>query len=307
MENLQQAPAGARKALIIHNPLAGRRRAGEKARTLAGYFTRGGWQVETAATARQGDARDIARVQAAGHDLVVCCGGDGTLHELVCGLLDTGADMPVGYIPAGTTNDVARTLGLPTDADEAARTVAGGRARPLDAGRFNDDYFCYVASFGAFTDVAYRTPQRMKNMLGHLAYLLYASCGLPGLHPYEMEYEVDGEAPERGQFLFGSVSNAHTLSGMFRFKPGDVRLDDGEMELMLLRAPENPVAFFKMIHLLLRRRTDGRLVVFRHAREVRFRFARETPWTLDGEFAKPVTQADIAVLPRAVRFIQPPA
>lgn len=284
--------------------MAGRRRAARRARALSDSFEQSGWRVETLHTARPGDARELARQYAPGYDLVVCCGGDGTLHELLCGMMDARATVPAGYIPAGTTNDMARTLQLPVELRAAVRAVTDGQARARDVGRFGGgDYFCYVACFGAFADVSYRTPQWLKNMLGYGAYFICTCLGLPGFHPYELEWSADGGAPQRGRYLFGSVSNARTLSGIFRFKESDVQPDDGAFELMLLRAPENPVQFFQMAHALIHQQTDGRLVVFRHVRAVKFRFARATSWTLDGERAGPVVQADLEVLPRAVRLV----
>ena len=299
--------AKAPEVLLIFNPVAGRKGAGREAENAARLFSQHGYTVRMHATSGPGDAAEFTRRYAAGCRLVVCCGGDGTFHEVVNGLLRSGSSAAIGCLPAGTTNDMAETLQMPRKVGQAAEAVLYGQAKRQDAGTFGEGrFFAYVASFGAFTGVAYATPQRLKNVLGYLAYF---SQILPHMHEmkgYPLSLQADGWQTD-GDFLFGSISNTRTISGLFRFKSSDVQTDDGAFELMLLRRPRNPLAFFRIAFYLITRRTDGDLVIFRHVRSVSFRFHKETAWTLDGEYAGTFRHAKIGVLPHALRLVYPPA
>lgn len=296
-------PTG-KNILFILNPNAGRQRGGHKPDELVAFFEENGCHVDARATTRAGDAAELAERLASGYDLVVCCGGDGTLHEVVNGMLRASVQVPLGYLPTGTTNDMARTLRLPGDVRKAAGVVLQGHASAQDLGLFNGtQYFSYIASFGALTSIPYSTPQWLKNVLGYPAYLLQILRCLPEMRPYVLEMETDDGMRTKGRFLFGSISNACSVSGIFRFKPEDVRLDDGLFELMLIRHPENPIEFFRIAHNLIRRKADDHFVIFRHVRAVSFRFETETAWTVDGEYGGNVRSVEIRNLPRALPFI----
>ena len=192
-----------KKLLLVANPRAGQGKARGSLMRVADIFTKAGYDVTVHPTQGPLDALAMARDAAPDYDLLVCCGGDGTLSETVRGLMQARRPVPLGYLPAGTTNDFARTLGLPLgDVGAAAQRVVGGKPFACDVGSFGGEYFTYVAAFGAFTNVAYETSQEMKNALGHLAYVLEGILRLPSLKPAKMRVEYDGQALE-DEFLFG--------------------------------------------------------------------------------------------------------
>lgn len=294
--------------LLILNPASGKRRGSRKIKRWLSEVTslleEKGYRVDTYLTEKPGDAAVFAEQLASKHDLVVCGGGDGTLHEVINGLMRASVHIPLGYLPAGTTNDMARVLHLPNHPLKAAHVLLKGHTDAQDIGVFNDTrYFSYVASFGALTSVPYSTPQWIKNRVGYLAYLFQVLRSLSELRPYALEMEIDGQTHAKGRFIFGSISNAYSISGIFRFKPEDVCLNDGKFELMLLRYPENLWDFFKIASNLIRRTTDGHFVIFQHVHSVAFQFEEETAWTVDGEDGGASRSVRIRNLPKALTFI----
>ena len=189
-------------------------------------------------TRGQGDATEIVKDKDRDMDLIVCCGGDGTFNEAMTGVMQAGADVPLGYIPAGSTNDFANSLKLPTDMLEAARNIVEGQPIPYDVGKFNDRYFSYVASFGAFTRTSYATPQNLKNALGHTAYILSGIQELSQIRNVHVRMEMDERVVE-DDFLFGAISNSTSLGGVLTLDPKRVDMGDGVFELLLIRAPKD--------------------------------------------------------------------
>lgn len=294
--------------LLILNPASGKQRGSRKIKhwlkKIQALLEESGYRVDTYMTKKSGDAATFAEQLASKYDLVVCGGGDGTLHEVINGLMRASADIPLGYLPAGTTNDMARVLHLPNHPFKAAHVLLKGHTGEQDIGMFNDTrYFSYVASFGALTSVPYSTPQWIKNRVGYLAYLFQVLRSLSELRPYVMKMEIDGQTYDKGRFLFGSISNTYSISGIFRFKPEDVCLNDGKFELMLIRYPENLWDFCKIASNLIRRMADGHFVIFEHARSVDFQFEEETAWTVDGEEGGTSRSVRIRNLPQALTFI----
>ena len=175
-----------KKLLFIYNVHAGKGLLKSRLAAVLDCFVRAGWDVSVHPTQGAGDATAVAAERAGAFDRIVCSGGDGTLHEVVTGLMTQETRPAVGYIPAGTTNDFAKNLSLPRGMEAMARAAAAGCPRPVDIGRFNDRFFIYVAAFGAFTDVAYNTPQPFKNLFGHLAYVLEGATRLSSIQAYPM-------------------------------------------------------------------------------------------------------------------------
>ena len=216
-------------------------------------------------------------------DLVVCCGGDGTFNETVSGLLMAGQDIPVGYIPAGSTNDFAASMKLPSDILEAARNVLEGEPVAYDAGDFGGRFFSYVASFGAFTRASYATPQSIKNALGHTAYVLEGINELSQIRKEHIRMELDDEVVE-DDFLFGAVCNSTSVGGILTLNPEQVDMTDGLLEILLVRAPRNLLEIAECIQAVQNQRyNDCAMITFRSASRMEVFADPEMPWTLDGE------------------------
>lgn len=292
-----------KKMLFILNPIAGMRKANKVLTDILGVFNRSGWTVETYVTAQQGDGK--AQVLARGKDAnaVVCCGGDGTFNEVLSGVLEAELDVSIGYIPSGSTNDFATTLGLPTDPMEAAKRVVDGQAQSLDVGEFNGRYFSYVASFGAFTKASYSTPQSIKNALGHTAYLLEGIQELSQIRKVRVKMELDGETVE-DDFLFGAVCNSTSVAGILTLSPDRVDLQDGKFEVLLVRAPKDLSEIAECIQAVQKQTYDCRMLTFRSASEIRVFADPDMTWTLDGERQEGAEQIRIRNLHMAAKVIR---
>lgn len=271
-----------KKMLFVMNPYAGQRRANRYLVDILSIFNRAGYRVEAYMTGARGEATDIVRQYAPEMDLVACCGGDGTFNETVNGLLHSGADIPVGYIPAGSTNDFAVSLGLPTNILQAAETVVTGEPSTLDVGKFGDRYFSYVASFGAFTRTSYATPQSVKNALGHAAYILGGISELSQLRTEHVKLQLDDEMVE-DDFLFGAVSNSTSVGGVLSLDPKQVDLRDGKFEVLLLRSPRELGELSECIRAVQTAEYNCKMLTFTPASRITIWADAGMPWTLDGE------------------------
>ncbi len=293
-----------KKLLFLANPNAGKGAVGSRILPILQTFTQADWRVTLCLSRGPGELMQVAKEEAAGYDLVVCAGGDGTLNETLNGLM--GLDNPpvVGYIPAGTTNDFAASLGIPKNMEKAARIAVSGRQVQVDVGRFNDRHFAYVAAFGALTDVAYATPQETKNALGRLAYLIEGAQRLGSIKTYKLRLEYDSGCTE-GEFLVGLVSNSSWVAGLPVGKVVDVSMSDGLMEVNLVRKPEKIADLNQTIPLLLQGELDPKLVFSVKTRRLRLISEEAMPWTLDGEYGGTGTVADIENLPRALTIHVP--
>ena len=289
--------------LFIYNPHAGKGRVKTRLADLQDAFARAGWLIIAHPTQGPGDAAAAAAELGGSVDRVVCCGGDGTLHEVISGLMALKHRPEIGYIPAGTTNDFSRNLRLPGGMDAGAETAAAGCPRLVDVGRFNDQYFIYVAAFGAFTDVSYDTPQSFKNLFGHLAYVLEGAARLPNLHSYHLTVESDA-GREEGDFIYGMVSNTVSVGG-FQSRGHNVSLDDGLFEVVLIRFPQNPAQFQSILTYLMQGGTGdaGGMVTQLRTANLRVTSQAPLPWTLDGEYGGDPTDTRIQVVKQAVSIV----
>ena len=271
-----------KKMLFVMNPYAGQRRANRYLADILSIFNRAGYRVEAYMTGARGEATDIVRQYAPEMDLVACCGGDGTFNETVNGLLHSKVNIPVGYIPAGSTNDFAASLGLPTNILQAAETVVSGEPSTLDVGKFGDRYFSYVASFGAFTRTSYATPQSVKNALGHAAYILGGISELSQLRTEHVKLQLDDEMVE-DDFLFGAVSNSTSVGGVLSLDPKQVDLRDGKFEVLLLRSPRELGELSECIRAVQTAEYNCKMLTFTPASRITIWADAGMPWTLDGE------------------------
>lgn len=297
--------ANSPSVLLIINPTAGKARAKSGMYEIIGPLCEAGMRVTIYTTAARGEASEVVRQVGGQFDRILCCGGDGTLNEVVGGVLSAGLDRPLGYIPAGSTNDFAATLGLSGDLSASVRTFLEGQSRALDIGCFNDNrYFSYIASFGAFTSTSYTAPQTTKNAIGHMAYVLEGIKDLPSLQPVALRAETDDGRVIEGSFIFGAVSNSTSIGGMVKLDASLVDLSDGQFEVLLIRMPKTLPALNRILLALTSRDyASAPEIELTRARAITFTTPSPLAWSLDGEFAEGGTTAKIHALPGAVRLI----
>lgn len=293
-----------KRLLFISNLKSGKNQILPHFPEIIDKFVAAGYEVTVHTTQAVRDACEVAKARGAEYDLVVCSGGDGTLDEVVSGLIQLKKKVPLGYIPAGTTNDFAKSLGIPTDMPSAAQNVLEGMPVPIDVGMFNDRYFAYVAAFGAFTDVSYQTPQQMKNTLGHLAYVMEGLKSLPNIIPHRMTVEFDDEVIT-DSFAYGMVTNSISVGGFKSISGKEMELDDGLFEVLLVRMPKNVFEFQGIISAFLMQKVDERYMFFAKVRHVRFISEEDISWTLDGEDGGVWKDVELYNLPRAIDIIRP--
>jgi YegS/Rv2252/BmrU family lipid kinase len=271
-----------KKLLLVMNPYSGMRRAAKYLADIIALFNRNGYDVITHMTDGHGDATRVVERLGGSVDLIVCCGGDGTFNETITGMLRAGIDVPVGYIPSGSTNDFALSMKLSTNILDAASDIMEGEPVRYDAGKFGDRYFSYVASFGAFTKASYATPQSFKNALGHTAYLLEGISELSQIRMEHVRMEIDGDIVE-DDFLFGAISNSTSLGGILTLAPSVVDMADGLLEVMLVRAPRTLKEIPECIQAVQNQKYSCSMITFRSAKKIRIFASPDMPWTLDGE------------------------
>ena len=272
-----------KKMLFIYNPNAGTGTLKPRLSDVIDVFTKAGYEVTVHPTQKYHDGTEKMESCPDGYDLIVCSVGDGTLDEVVTGMRKRSYKSPLGYIPAGTTNDFAASLGIPKDILAAARTAVNGVPFPCDVGTFNNDYFIYIAAFGLFTDVSYETKQSMKNILGHLAYMLEGAKRIFNIPSYKIRVIHDGEEIE-DEFIYGMVTNSRSVGGFTGIIGPDVVFDDGEFEVTLIKTPKNPLELNDLLGaIMLRQINPERMYSFKSGC-VRFESMEAIPWTLDGEY-----------------------
>ena len=299
------------KLLFVYNPYSGVGRIKSQLSDIIEIMVRAGYEVSVHPTQAAGEAATITQARAAEYDLVVCCGGDGTLDETVTGLMRSGCQVPLGYIPAGSTNDFAASLGLPSTLRGAARMAVGTTETPIDVGRFtpigHDDlpmrYFSYIASFGIFTAASYSTPQSVKNVIGHLAYVLEGAKDLANIHPHHALFELADGSRLEGDYVFGAVTNTTSAGGIFKLPAGSVSMSDGEFEVFLVHNPRTLAELNKIASALMSTNFDGcPMIEFHHTSSVTVRLDQPLSWSLDGEEAMGGTTVEIECLHGAIQF-----
>ena len=290
-----------KKVLFVLNPRSGKEQIRSKLLDILDVFSKSGYEVTVYVTQKQGEALSMVAHHGRGKSLIVCSGGDGTLNEVVSGImtLDKEKRPAVGYIPAGSTNDFAVSLGLSKNMKTAALNIVKGRDFSVDVGRFGGDrYFVYVAAFGAFTEVSYKTPQEAKNLLGHQAYMLEGVKRITNLKSYRMTFEWDGNKLQ-DEFILGMVTNTISIGGFKGLVGLDVALDDGEFEVLLVRTPKTPKDISSIVAYLLTKEGENDCVYKFRAKSIKIISAEETDWSLDGEFGGSRTEVLIENLQKA--------
>lgn len=272
-----------KKMLFIYNPNSGMGLLKPKLSDVLDIFVKGGYEVTVYPTQKYHDAVRKMGEYEEQYDLVACSGGDGTLDEVVTGMMKREKKVPIGYIPAGTTNDFASSLHISKNMLEAADTVVNGVPFACDVGVFNQDCFVYIAAFGLFTDVSYETKQSMKNVLGHLAYILEGTKRIFNIPSYRIKVTHDGETIE-DEFIYGMVTNSRSVGGFKGITGKNVVFDDGKFEVTLFKTPRNPMELNEILGALALRKINPKRMYSFKTNEVHFETEEEIPWTLDGEF-----------------------
>lgn len=289
--------------LFIVNPSAGRKHIKGKLFDIVDIFAKADYNVRVYPTQAKEDATRIVSEEGWLYDLIVCAGGDGTLDEVVAGCMKCGCDTPIGYIPTGTTNDFARSVGIPKDAVRAARRIVKYESKPVDVGSFNGDFFVYVAAFGAFTDVTYTTPQEYKNHLGHMAYVLEGIKSVSNLTSYHLKVEYDGNIIE-DDFLIGMITNSLTVGGFPNPNAKLAQFDDGMYEALLVKYPTNPIDLQATVTAYMMGEFNPEYMYQFKAKRIVIESPEPITWTLDGEFGGSVTYAEILNHQNALNIVR---
>ena len=294
-----------KKVLLIINSVAGKLASHAALYDIVNTYCKKDWDVTVKITQHRGHAKELAaEAQKKEYDLIICCGGDGTMNEVLNGLLAENdcCSIPVGYIPAGSTNDFAETLGISSDLSKSSFGITKENTTLLDVGKFCENtYFSYIASFGAFTAVSYDAPQDLKNTLGHFAYILQGVKDLSNLKPTKASVIADG-VEYSGDFLFGSVSNTKSVAGIVKLKDNIVDLQDGLFEVLLVRNPKDIVELNEILIGATSSNFSSDMFVFLKAKEVSFHFSKSINWSLDGEKVKAGKDVTIVNLHEAVKL-----
>lgn len=295
------------KVLFTYNPNAGTKRLVPRLNDVVCELMDEKSDLVLVPTRKRGDAKEAVKtcVGEGGCVKVVCSGGDGTLHEVVGGMMEFEPEkrVPIAYLPAGSTNDFGYSMGLPTDLVEAAKVARDGVEYPCDIGNFNGTHVVYAAAFGLFADVSYATPQPLKNVLGHAAYVLSGAVALTNIKAVGATVTLPGETVA-GKFIMGTMVNASSIGGFRGITGREVRLGDGKYELFLIREPA-PFQVPGLLNDIRRENFNNPLIVYRQTEEAVFDFGEEVPWTIDGEFGGAFRQARMSVLKQAVTFMAP--
>lgn len=272
-----------RNMLFVYNPRAGKAKIRSNLLDIIDVFVKAGYEVTAYPTQAPGDAVRTVRERRPGYDIVVCSGGDGTLDEVVTGMMQCDNRLPVGYVPAGSTNDFANSLGIPRSMIKAADVVVNGRNFDCDIGSFNNDSFVYVAAFGIFTDVSYATKQDMKNLLGHTAYLVEGVKRLSSIKSYRMKIKYEDVCLEE-EYIYGMITNSISVGGFKGITGKDVKLNDGLFEVTLIKKPANPLELNNIIAALVDKKTHSEAIHCFKTSRLEIESEQEVAWSLDGEY-----------------------
>ena len=293
-----------KKLLFVLNPKAGKARIKNHLLEIVDIFNKAGYEVTVCVTQEKGDAVRLVETRTADYDLLVCSGGDGTLDEVVTGMVKSGRSLPVGYIPAGSTNDFANSLNLPKNMKKAAEVIVTGRPFACDIASFNRGLFVYVAAFGMFTDVSYETGQEMKNVLGHMAYILEGVKSLTAVKAYRMRFTYDNNVIE-GNFLFGMITNSVSVGGFKKITGKNVELNDGELEVTLVRLPGSLTEMNQLIGALAEKDSENAFICWFKTSRLQIESEEEIAWTLDGEYGGPHKEVLIEDYREAMQIMVP--
>ena len=293
-----------KKLLFVYNPHSGKGLIKNKLCEILDIFAKAGYEMTVCPTQHARDGYDKVCGADGRYDLIVCSGGDGTLNEVISAVMTHCMAKPkIGYIPAGSTNDFAKSLGIPKDMVKAAKLISNDNSFLCDIGVMNGRFFNYVAAFGAFTDVSYKTPQSMKNVLGHQAYIVESLKSLSKIKAYNMKVTCN-DITITGNYIYGMVANSKSVGGMKGITGKNILLDDGLFEVILVREAKNPLELQQIVAGLFSKNQDSPMVDRFKASKVIFESDKAISWTLDGEYADDHQLVEIDVCPKAIKIIK---
>lgn len=291
-----------KKMFFIYNPNAGMGQLKSKVSDVIDVFVKHNYEVTVYPTQQAGDGTKKIEELPDGYDLIVCSGGDGTLDEIVTGMARREKKVPIGYIPTGTANDFATSLGIPKQFTEAAALAVTGEAKAFDIGRFNEDYFVYIAAFGIFTDVSYETKQEMKNILGHIAYVLEGAKRIFNVPSYHLKITYE-EGVIEDEFVFGMVTNSRSVGGFASVIGPDIVFDDGVFEVTLIKTPKTPIDLNEILGALILKQIDNKHMYSFKTGKMKVECDSPFPWTLDGEYGGDHSVVEIENLQRYMKIV----
>lgn len=272
-----------KKLLFLFNPFSGKGLIKNKLLEIVDSFVKNGYEVTIHPTQRPQDALEQVEKHAGEYHLVVCSGGDGTLDEVVSGMMRREERVPIGYIPSGSTNDFACSLKIPKSMGKAAQLAVSGVPFACDIGNFNGEYFVYIAAFGLFTDVSYATSQEQKNRIGHFAYIIEGIKRIPVVQSYHLRIS-HGDKELEGDFVYGMITNSVSAGGFRNITGKNVKLNDGFFEVTLIQMPKNPLELNEIIASLTNLIDNTDLIYTFKTDCLRVESEEEITWTLDGEY-----------------------
>lgn len=291
-----------KKLLLIVNPVAGKKKLRSQLLDVVQIFAQGGFSTTVVVTGRRREASEFAAL-AKDYDRIACAGGDGTLNEVISGMLEHNITIPLGYIPCGSTNDFASSMGLPSNIKKAAEIIVNGMPSPLDVGRFDKRYFTYVSSFGLFTAASYATDQDIKNLLGHAAYVFEGIKDLSAIKPYHMRFVSENKTYE-GNYIFGAIANSTSFGGIIKLKQELVSLNDGMFEVLLVKMPKTLVDLNVIINSLTTSNFNNDRFEFFKASKLEITPSEPTAWSLDGEYMRTESTVKMENLHGVIQFIK---
>lgn len=291
-----------KNSLLVINPKSGKMQIHKELINIIDLLNKNDYNVDVKITQYKGHATKIIE-EIENKDLIICSGGDGTLNEVISGLVKSNKKIPIGYIPSGSTNDFASTIKIPNKVIDATKNIIEGTPYLIDVGQVNNDScFVYVASFGAFTSVSYNTPQEIKNIFGHLAYIFSGITALSEIKPYYVKYEVNNEKYE-GEYLLGLILNTISVGGVLKFSNNDIKLNDGLFEVLFIKNPKNIIEYNQILEGLITSNFSHPIFHYTQTNHINIHLEESISWSLDGEGVKMDKDIEIVNLNNKIEII----
>lgn len=291
------------KVLFIYNPHSGKIALKNHIWDILNTFSVANYDLTVKACNLGVDIAKYVNDVCADYDLIICSGGDGTLNRVINGIVKKDKIVPVGYIPSGSTNDYASSLKLPKTMEKCADAITKGQIYKYDIGKFNEDYFIYVAAFGLFSEVSYATDQNIKNVIGHAAYIVEGIKSLTDVKTYHLKVKSDNEEFE-DDFIFGMISNTTSVGGVYDMSKQDVKLDDGLFEVLLVKKPNSILDLNKLGMYFLGNQESNKYIKHFKCKEIEIIPDQEMPWSLDGEYGGLPTDVNIKVCYQKIQIVK---